>query len=433
MCSHLTQLITFKTTPAVINDRLSQLFTYHNPTTNYTWWVRAVITFWPLPTKPTNADYSKLCEAFRAFIETIDFSQLPLLADTVSLLTFKLAREDQGILDDPRFLLPFEDGERVPAKYFINLRPYMRCDVVVDRKRIRYPALDRRHRDLPKYHHSRLEHTVEIDSAVHGVTIDGKKYVHKIIERNNYYPADTKHILDEIDAYVQFRGVPHIAQLAGIVVSENPYRTHSPAAASTPGKPGNMAEVIIGFLLPYYSNGTLASVSRRNVPHQHVYHQPMSTFFNFASFFGAQMMQAMLPFDRRLFEWAKQVCEGLISMHNAGRPHVDVKTTNVLLDEKLNALLIDISGTSGWTWEFLSPEMDALLSHSNDEVDLKKIPFDIRVGTDCWAFGKLLQSLYRRSSGSKETVRMLEVASRLTADDPGDRISLADALVMLNI
>ncbi|KAL3496702.1 kinase-like domain-containing protein [Aspergillus germanicus] len=430
MSSHPKQIISFKTTPAVISDRLSQLLTYHNPTTNRTWWVRAVITFWPLPANPTNPDYSKLCEAFRAFIQTVDFSQLPLLNNTVSLLTFKLAREDEGILDDPRFLLPFEEGECVPAKYFISLRPYMRCDVVVDRKRIRYPFLDRRHRDLPKFHHSRLENTVEIDSAVQGVTIDGKKYVHKIIKRANYYPADTKHILDEIDAYVQFRGVPHIAQLVGIVVSENPYRTH-PRAASTPG---NMAEVIIGLLLPFYPNGTLASILRRNVPHQHVYHQPTSTFFNFASFFGEQVADTIPPFDRRLFEWARQVCKGLISMHNAGRPHVDVKTTNVLLDEKLNALLIDISGTSGWTWEFLSPEMDALLSHSNDdEVDLKKIPFDIRVGTDCWAFGKLLQSLYRRSSGGKEAVRLLEVASRLTADDPGDRISLADALVMLNI
>jgi hypothetical protein len=428
MPSHPTQLITFKTTPAVINDRLSQLLTYHNPTTNCTWWVRAVITFWPLPAKPTNSDYAKLCEAFRAFIQTIDFSQLPLLNDTVSLLTFKLAREDEGILDDPQFLLPFEEGERVPAKYFIDLRPHMRCDVVVDRKRIRYPILDRRHRDLPKFHASQPEHTIEIDSAVQGVTIDGKKYVHKIIERHNYYPADTKHILDEIDAYVQFRGVPYIAQLAGIVVSENPYRTH-------PAKPGNMAEVIIGFLLPFYPNGTLARISRRNVPHQHEYHQPMSTFFNFASFFGEQVVpETIPPFDRRLFEWAKQVCKGLMSMHNAGRPHVDVKTTNVLLDEKLNALLIDISGTSGWTWEFLSPEMDALLSHStDDEVDLGKIPFDIRVGTDCWAFGKLLQSLYRRSSGGKEAARLLEAASRLTADDPGDRISLAEALVMLDI
>ncbi|KAL3454451.1 kinase-like domain-containing protein [Aspergillus insuetus] len=430
MPHHPTQIICFKTTPAVISERLSQLFTYHNLTTNCTWWVRAVISFWPLPQKPTNADYIKLCEAFRAFIETVDFVQLPLLNDTVSLLTFKLAGENQGILDDPQFLLPFEDGERVPEKYFINIRPYMRCGVVVDRKRIRYLALDRRHRDLPKFHHSRLENTVEIDSAVQGVTIDGKKYVHKIIQRDNYYPADTKHILDEIDAYMQFRGVPHIAQLAGMVVSENPYRTHP----ASPGKPGNMAEVIIGFLLPYYPNGTLASVSRRNIPYQHVYHQPTSTFFNFASFFGEQVADTIPPFDRRLFEWAKQVGQGLRSMHDAGRPHVDVKTTNVLLDEKLNALLIDISGTSGWTWEFLSPEMDALLSHSNDEeVDLGKIPFDIRVGTDCWAFGKLLQSLYRRSSGGKEAVRMLKVASQLTADDPGDRISLADALVMLDI
>jgi hypothetical protein len=419
------QIISYKTTPAVIQDRLSQHFTYHNPTANCTWWVRAVINFWPLPAKPSNADYIKLGEAFRAFLETVDFSRLPLLDDTVSLLTLKL--ENPDVIDQPRFLLPFEDGERVPRQYFITLRPYMRCDVVVDKHRIRYPPLDKRHRDLPKVHYSRLERTTEIDSAVHGVTIDGKKYVHKIIRRAGYWPGDTKNILDEIDAYVQFRGVPHIAQLAGIVVSENPYRTHP----GSPGKPVNRAEVIIGFLLPFYPNGTLATVESLNVPQWNVGYQPMSAFFNFASFFGEQVDQTILRFDRRLIGWAKQVAQGLISMHAAGRAHVDVKTTNVVLDEKQNALLIDISGTSGWTWEFLSPEMEPLLS-DNEDVDMEKIPFDIRVGTDCWAFGKALQSLYRRSSGGREAARMLEVASRLTEDDPADRISLSDALVMLN-
>ncbi|KAJ0414459.1 kinase-like domain-containing protein [Aspergillus carlsbadensis] len=415
--------IFYKRNPAVLQDRLSQLLTFHDPTSGCTWWVRAIINFWPLPHRPSNADYVKLCEAFRAFLESIDFSRLPLQDDTVTLVTLKLA--DPGILD--QYLLPFESRERVPEGYFIDLRPKMKCDISIDKQRIRYPVPDKRHRDLPKFHRSVLENTTEIEGAIHQVTIDGRKYVHKIIERANYYPSDTKHILDEIDAYVRFRGVPHIAELAGIVVSENPYRTHPPS----PEKPENRAEVIIGLLLPYYPYGTLATVSQLNVPQGNLDPQPKSIFSNFSSFFGEQAVPTIPPFDRRLIEWAKQVGRGLTSMHHAGRTHVDVKTSNAMLDENQNARLIDISGTSAWTWEFLSPEMEALLS-GREEVDLEKIPFDIRVGTDCWAFGKVLRSLYKSSSRGNEAALLLEVASRLTADDPGNRISLADALAMLD-
>jgi hypothetical protein len=34
-------------------------------------------------------------------------------------------------------------------------------------------------------------------------------------------PGDTEHIMNEIDALAQFRGQPNIAQLVGLVVSEN--------------------------------------------------------------------------------------------------------------------------------------------------------------------------------------------------------------------
>lgn len=55
-------------------------------------------------------------------------------------------------------------------------------------------------------------------------------------------------MLDEIDVLENLRGLPGFAQLVGLVVSENPYKTHP----ST-----DIPAVLTGVLLEYYSGGSL--------------------------------------------------------------------------------------------------------------------------------------------------------------------------------
>ncbi|KAL2842734.1 kinase-like domain-containing protein [Aspergillus pseudoustus] len=292
----------------------------------------------------------------------------------------------------------------------------MRCDIAVDNMRIRYPVLHKRHRALPKFHFSCLTDTQALDGAIHLVTVDGAKYIHKLIHRTSYYPPDSQHIIDEIDAYLQFRGTPHIAQIAGLVVSEYPYRTHP----ATPEKPVNKAEVIVGFLLPFYAGGSLWSLTNNPMKFAEAMakHRAQGRFFP-----GPQTP---------LLKWARQIAAALQSMHGAGKPHMDVKPANVVLDGQNNAVLIDISGLAGWTYEYLSPEMSEIVEDDR-EIDIMAIPIHVRVQNDCWAYGMILDALARAAAdiGGEDVELVRGVAACMMRCKAEARISLEDALAML--
>lgn len=73
-----------------------------------------------------------------------------------------------------------------------------------------------------------------------------KIFAYKKFDPPIYAPGDSKHILNEITALAQFRGQPNIAQLIGVVISGDPYKTRLPKS-----------RVIIGFLLEIYTGGSL--------------------------------------------------------------------------------------------------------------------------------------------------------------------------------
>lgn len=226
------------------------------------------------------------------------------------------------------------------------------------------------------------------------VLVEHRKFAYKTIDRLIYVPGDAEHILDEIDALAQFRGKPNIAQLVGLVVSSNPYKT-CPLT--------DMPAVITGFLAEYYPGGSLEQIIEKNE----------------------------VPNDNLLVQWALQIGKALESLHLSNRTHLDIKPSNIVLDAQKNAILIDISGTGGYGLEWLSPEMDTAVRQNMGMVPTNA-SFKERVATDCWAYGRLLSILAAKCGTGGAAEKLGFVALCLTKANPEDRTSLSDALAELH-
>ncbi|KAJ5341909.1 hypothetical protein N7541_011033 [Penicillium brevicompactum] len=111
----------------------------------------------------------------------------------------------------------------------------------------------------------------------------------------------------------------------------------------------------------------------------------------------------------------------------SGRTHLDIKPSNIVLDANDNAILIDVGGTDGFMWEWLSLEMRILIRQS---CPVNK-PLDARI---VGLMGDRSQlSLKRPRSGTLEiSIRLQVIADRLTKATPESRISLCDALAQLD-
>lgn len=126
-------------------------------------------------------------------------------------------------------------------------------------------------------------------------------------------------------------------------------------------------------------------------------------------------------------QWALQIGTALRSLHKRGRTHLDIKPSNIVLDANDNAVLIDVSGTGGYVWEWLSPEMQIL-----SETSPANAPFEARVSTDCWAYGRLLSAIAENIGTSRIGKKLQFIADALTKPAPESRILLCDALAQLN-
>ena len=133
----------------------------------------------------------------------------------------------------------------------------------------------------------------------------------KIINRPFYQPHDTKFIQKELENLEYFRGVPGIVQAIGIVVSTNPYMT---------SKRSTEPPVVIDILLEHYPGGSLKQVLDKNNVNKY-------------------------PWDRR----AAQIRTALYRFHRAGKTHMNIKPSSIMLDAERNVVLIDISGIGGVT------------------------------------------------------------------------------------
>ncbi|KAH1972852.1 hypothetical protein KXV92_005417 [Aspergillus fumigatus] len=114
-------------------------------------------------------------------------------------------------------------------------------------------------------------------------------------------------------------------------------------------------------------------------------------------------------------------------LHTRRRTHLDIKPSNIVFDSNKNAILIDISGTGGYEWEWLSPEMRKIIQENAASAPATT-PFDERVATDCWAYGKLLSTMAEKLGTGGLGKKLQSIGNYLTKADPKARISLSDAL-----
>jgi serine/threonine protein kinase len=374
--------VEFKSFYDCMGDRPSQTLIFHN--NGFSWWIK-VIADWPLPETITELGYYQRRSLFQTFLEAIDFEQLQLLDNTVTKIALSLTEQNQNTIT-------IRDMSRASTNFFITVAYRLRCNITEDPMRVIYPNLDQ-DLNIQTFEASSLQNTEFLAPTVSTVFVKQQKFAYKMIDRPLYEPEDTNAILNEIDVLAQFCGQRNMAQLVGLVISEDPYKT-SPST--------EMPVVITGFLLEYYNGGSLEQIINEN---------------------GIQN-------DHLPIKWAAQIGQALRLLHTSKLTHLDIKPSNIVLDAADNAILIDISGTGGYTWEWLSPEMQVSIQQSIESTPFNR-PFEVRVATDCWAYGRLLSIITEMSAPGGTGDRLRFIADALTRAAPESRVSLRDALVQL--
>ncbi|KAH8430495.1 uncharacterized protein LDX57_008157 [Aspergillus melleus] len=333
---------------------------------------------------------SNVGPCFREFIKAIEFAELALLDDTVTLISLTLAEQS----NKPLPIRNVPSNDQTEANHYFSVAHQVFFQIEEDPRRTIYPILDQA-QDLPTFEASHLQDEEDIAATVSTVYFKQKQLAYKKIDRPIYEPGDTEHILNEITALEQFRGRSNVAQLIGLVISDNPYKTR-PATTSSP--------VITGFLLEYYPGGSLEQV----------------------------LAETQDQDDSLLRRWALQIGRALQTLHVQRRTHLDIKPSNIVFDANQNAILIDISGTSGYGWEWLAPEMQQIIER-DAETAPASTAFDKRVATDCWAYGKILSTMATRLGTNGLGKRIKSISDALTTTDPKARVSSSHALDMLRV
>ncbi|OGM46643.1 hypothetical protein ABOM_004702 [Aspergillus bombycis] len=326
-------------------DHPSQTLIFHSSSV---WWIQVEIA-WSLPKSILKLRYLKRRSMFQEFMKAIDFDQLDLVDDTVTRISLTLA--EQSLKPIP--IRKVRNDNQTEANFFLSIAHRMSVQIEEDPGRIRYPTLDQV-QDLPIFKASDLKDDEVIAPTVSTVHFSQKRFAYKKIDRPIYELGDTEHILNEITALAQFRGQQSIAQLIGLVISDNPYNTRPSTISSPTGR-------------------------------------------------------------------------ALEMLHRQRWTHLDIKPSNIVFDANKNAILVDISGTGGYEWEWLSPEMQKIIERSIATAPATTSP-EQRIATDCWAYGKLLSMMARKLGAGSFGERLRSIGDDLTKMDPKARISLSDAL-----
>lgn len=351
----------------------------------FSWWIKVSLQG-KVPDFISSLGYLKRRSAFQGFLRAIDFRQLQLLDDTRSNIVLTMTDKTDNII-------PMQEDLH-HENIYVAIVHRMRFEIMEDNDRVIYPPTYQV-QGLRSFDAGCLQDPEMIAPAVSTITLNHQKFIYKTIDRPIYESRDTKDIINEINALAQFRGAPNIAQLVGLVESENPYKT-------SPSK--EMPRVITGFLLEYYSRGPLDGITSEDIA----------------------------VTDHLRILWAIQVGKALELLHSKGRPHLDIKPSNVVLDKEQNAFLIDIGGSGCYTWEWLSPEMQVFIEENPEKTPVNAC-MDIQVATDCWAYGKLLSFIATNYSPGGTISDELRVAGdKLTKLKPETRTTLSDTLSILN-
>ncbi|RJE20011.1 Protein kinase domain-containing protein [Aspergillus sclerotialis] len=304
---------------------------------------------------------------FHQFVEAIDYNLFRenFLKDTVTEIALTLSEHSQN-------LFRVRDKYQTLEKPFITVASKLHCDTREDPRRITYPSLDQIP-DTAKFNADQLEVKDWISPTVFKVSLGQDIFAYKRIGRPIYEPGDTKHILEEIKALAELRDEPNIAQIVGIVISENPYKTRPSAKRE---------DIITGFLLKYYTGG------------------PPD--------WGSNKILAREGKDTSRHQAAKYCTR-----------------------RRKNAILVDISGSGGYEYDWLSPEMQTLIEQ-DDCAAPADMPLKARMHTDCWAYGKLLLAFAKQVQTTNVCKQLHFVANGLMSSSPETRIMLGEAIRVLD-
>ena len=316
--------------------------------------------------------------------------------DLITMIDF----QSQALLDNTVTELILEEGAKTTAainvhhepennNHLTKLKKSLQFYVREDPLRVFYPPACQ-FSTFRAIKVAELIQEYEITDGVFRVLHEGdnKSYVLKVVNRPFYQPRDSDVIRQELENLELFKGVAGIAQPAGIAVLPNPYATDL--------QDRNPQMVISGILLEYYSGGTLQCALNE---------QRVKEF----------------SWER----WAIQIGNALDTIHRAKKTHMDLKPSNVVLDDEGNAVLIDISGIGGVTHQWRAPEI-------RDEICPFDLPFHTRRWNDTWAYGTLLKELVSQVEGSPFGITLKSIADNLT-QDVHTRWTLSEAISQLKI
>ncbi|KAG2418663.1 hypothetical protein HFD88_001764 [Aspergillus terreus] len=361
----------------------SQYLIYHSKDSR--WWVN--VTFkgelcriLASPTAESRPSKRERRKMYQNIVNLIDYASLPLLDDTVT----------EVILEEPvgkRNALVICDSQEPCTTPFANFLGRLGYKIREDPSRVVYPSCI----EYPLFRAINAPDLSEQAEIVDGVfhvfdVTDKTPYILKVVNRPLYRPHDTNVIRKELENLHRFRGVPNIVQAAGIAVSDNPYKT---------SRLRNERQVVVGIVLEFHEGGSLRDVLRGN-----------------------------RLTDVTLRRWALQIAIALSHMHQAGIAHMDIKPSNVVIDAGGNAVVIDISGIGGITYEWRAPEI-------RDEISPCSLPFELRQSNDVWACGKLLSEMASYAEDSSMSITLNELADGLTRENAQDRMTLLEAVSSL--
>lgn len=315
------------------------------------------------------------CKEFQAFVSIINFENLPLLDNTVTLV--ELGTHTGNIRVD------FTDSINVLSNNrFFKMAHDMRCIVKEDASRVLYPLYVHDPSTPCKWIED-IQQKTHIYGGVYRIQFHDEKstYVYKEIERKFYKSNDTKVFLQELQNLKLFRETPGIVRLFGIVISTNPYQT-------AVGIDDHI--VIRGLFLENHSRGTLEQV----------------------------LTNGTAPTWRR---WPLQIAIGLSTLHQKSIAHMDLKPSNIVIDNEGNAVIINVSGIEYITCGWRAPEI-------LETEDPFSLPIEARKRHDIWSYGQLLSFLAESVANSKETGLLHEVAAMAMNNDPTLRIELSFAI-----
>ncbi|KAG0156256.1 hypothetical protein PDIDSM_3433 [Penicillium digitatum] len=347
------------------------------------WWIRVtfkgLISYFAAPEQIKSKRERR--NEFQDFVRLIDFRSFALLDNT---LTEVILNGDSETDEPMKLYREPEDSNRF-AKLTKNLRFHIREDP----SRVVYPPC----LQFPSFRAINVAELKEEDEITDGVfrvshKRDRKSYILKVVNRPFYQPRDSDVIQKELENLEQFKGVAGIVQPVGIAVFANPYAT---------SQNGVKQMVVSGILLEYYGGGSL----------QRVLNEKRVRNFDWG-------------------RWAVQIGNALAVFHHAKKTHMDIKPSNIVLDDDGNAVLIDISGIGGVTYEWRAPEI-------RDEISPFDLPFEERRLNDIWAYGKLLAEIASIARGSPFAGTLRLVADHLTEENVHHRWTLSEGISRLKI